>query len=612
MVVLVSLLATAAEPAAPPPGTTWRLDHIFATVEAFESARDAAAAKVPPLADCRGRLLSDAPTLLGCLQAQDAVRQEIGRLGAFASNHASADLRDDAWQGREAAVLQLWTDWSEATSWAEPEIVAAGTARVEQLLAQEPKLAPWAYPLRAVLRRGAHVLSPAEERLLALSTVVASAPSETYGTFASAELPWPTIELPGEKPTTLRQSEYSRLRVHPDPAVRKQVFDTFFGTLGKFESTIGELLATQVSTHWFHAQARGYPSCVEAALDRDFLPRSIYDTLVSETHATLPTLHRYFGIRARMLGIEELSYADLYVPIVASERKYTLEESQALTLAATRPLGKVYQGLLAEGYRGGWMDVYPGEGKRPGAYMDDSAYGVHPFLLLNHNDDWDSASTFAHEWGHAIHSQLTNQTQPFPTTGYATFLAEIASTFNEALLLDYMLDQAKTDEERLFFLGSALDNLRTTYYRQAMFGEYELAIHARVEGGEPLTGAELTAMYGALLREYHGSAQGVVRVDDVWAHEWEFIPHFYYDFYVWQYATSIAAASLLSERVLDKEKGAVDAYLDLLRAGASDDPHRLLLRAGVDMTSPEPYRAVAKRMDRIMDEIEAILARRGR
>lgn len=612
MLIWLPALTLAGEPAAPPSGTTWRLDHIFPTIEAFETARRSASEHIGPLAACKGKLTADAVTLQACLTAQDAVRAEVSRLASYAMNHVSVDTRDDAWAAREGAIQRLMTDYSAATSWVEPEIIAAGSPAIEALLTAEPGLAPWAYPLRSTLRKGSHVLSSDQERLLALSSATASAPSNTYQTFANAELPWPEIKLPDGTTATLRQSEYSRLRVHPDPAVRKQVFDAFFGSLAGYESTIGDLLGTQVATHWFYAQARNYPSCVEASVGGDFIPRSIYDTLIKETHATLPTLHRYFKLRQRMLGLPELTYADLYVPLVASDRVYPLEESKRLTMEAVKPLGKGYQSALSEGFSGGWMDVYPAQGKRSGAYMDDAAWGVHPFVLLNHNDDWDGASTLAHEWGHAMHSVYTNRTQPYATAGYSTFLAEIASTFNEALLIDLALKGAKTEDERLFYLGSALEGLRTTYYRQAMFGEYELLIHAQLERGESLTGAGLTETYAKLLREYHGSAGGVVRIDDVWTHEWEFIPHFYYDFYVWQYATSIAAASLLSERVLEKEKGAVEAYLELLSSGSSDDPHLLLKKAGVDMTSPDPYRAVAARMDRLMDEIEAILDKRAR
>jgi oligoendopeptidase F len=257
------------------------------------------------------------------------------------------------------------------------------------------------------------------------------------------------------------------------------------------------------------------------------------------------------------------------------------------------------------------MDAYPRPGKVSGAYMNGSVYDVHPFVLMNYNDDYESVSTLAHEWGHAMHSYLSNQEQPYPNARYSIFLAEIASTFNEALLLEHMLRQAKDDDERLFYLGNALEALRGTYFRQTMFAEFELAIHDRAEAGEALTGARLTEIYGDLLRRYHGHDQGVLEINDLYAIEWAYIPHFYYNFYVYQYATSLAASSLLAEEVLSGQPGAVERYLDLLRAGSSDYPTQLLEAAGVDMTTPEPYRAVATRMNAIMDQIEAILDRRG-
>lgn len=605
MLLLALSLASAAE-------THWRLDHIFPTVEAFEAARADAEKAIAELPSCRGKLGADAATLLGCLERQYGVAQQLGRLGSYTSNHSAADTRDDAWQAREATVTQLGAKYSEAISWFEPELEALGSEKLEALIKAEPRLQPYAYPLRNAIRHAAHVLGPDEERILALSSAIAYAPYDTYETFINAEIPWPEITLPDGSKATLRQSEYERLRRGQDRDARKLVFDSFFSTIADYSGTLGTLLGTQVTTHWYYAQARGYESSVEAALDVNFLPRSIYDTLVRETNQNLPTLHRYFALRARMLGVEKLGYHDLYVPLVKAEKTYTLEDSKKATLAACKPLGKVYTDPMAAAFEGGWMDVYPGEGKRSGAYMDDSAWGVHPFVLLNHNDDYVSASTFAHEWGHAMHSYFSMGAQPYATSNYSTFLAEIASTFNEALLLEYSLANAKTDEDRLFFLGNALESLRTTYFRQAMFAEFELAIHDQVEKGEPLTGGTITATYADIVRRYHGHDKGVVDVQDVWTHEWGFIPHFYYDFYVWQYATSLAASSLLADRVISKQKGSVDAYLGLLKAGGSDDPHLLLQRAGVDMTSPDPYRAVATRMEAIMDRIEVILKKQGR
>jgi oligoendopeptidase F len=355
------------------------------------------------------------------------------------------------------------------------------------------------------------------------------------------------------------------------------------------------------------ARIRGYDSALDAALSPDGLPTDIYETLVSQTRENLPTLHRYLKLRARMLGVDDLGYHDLYPPLVSRDETYDLNRSKEITLAACAPLGPDYTKPMAEAFEAGWMDVYPRAGKRSGAYMSSSAYDVHPYVLLNHNDDYESASTFAHEWGHAMHSHLANEAQEYPTADYATFTAEIASTFNEALLLDYMLKQAKDDDERLFYLGSALENLRGTYFRQAMFAEFELSMHKKVEAGEGLTGKVLSEMYLALVRDYHGHDQGITEVDESIALEWAYIPHFYYNFYVWQYATSLAASAKLSEPVLNGEDGSVETYLTLLRSGGSDEPHTLLLEAGVDLSSPDPYNALARRMDAIMDDIEAIL-----
>ncbi|MEQ1570471.1 MAG: oligoendopeptidase F [Myxococcota bacterium] len=591
---------------------SWRLEDIYPTVEAFDAAKTKVAGEFPKVAACEGKLGADAATLLGCLEAHYAVSLELSRLASYTSNHASADTRDDAWAEREGGVNLLRSEYAEVLSYFDPELLALGSERIEGFLKAEPRLAPYAYPLRSTLRQGEHVKSPAEERLLALATAVTYRPGETYTTFANAELPWPTLTLPDGSKTRLAQPDYSRLRSNPDPMVRKLVFDSFFGTLASYEATIGEMLGAQIASHWFLAQARGYPSCVEASLARDFVPRGVYDTLVAEANANLPTLHRYLKLRGKMLGIEQLTYADLYVPLVASDRKFDLAESERLALASAKPLGPAYVAAMQQGFAGGWIDVYPREGKVGGAYMSDEAYGTHPFVLLNHNDDYESASTLAHEFGHAMHSHLAMGHQPYATAGYSTFLAEIASTFNEALLLDHVLKGAKTDEEKLFFLGSALEQLRTTFFRQAMFAEYELAIHAQAERGEPVTGSTLTATYADIVRRYHGHDQGVVRVDDVWTHEWSFVPHFYYDFYVFQYATSLAASSLLAEDVLNKKKGAVDRYLGLLSAGGSDDPYVLLKGAGVDLASPEPYRAVVARMNAIMDQIEVIEAKRAK
>jgi oligoendopeptidase F len=606
MLVLLASLSLAADD-----GHTWHLEHIFTTEADYDKTRADAEKAVADLPKCKGTLGKDAKTLLGCLDELYGVAETLGKLHSYASNHSNADQGDDHWQQADGQIQLLQAKFSEASSWFDPELQEVGSEKIEGFLKSEPKLAIYAYPLRSTLRRKAHTLSAGEERLLALASTITDAPNDTYDVFTSSELPWPSFTTPDGKVVVLRQSAYTLLRQDPSPEVRKQVFDTFFTALGAYKGTMGSLMNAQMNAHWFQAQARHYPSSVEAALDGNFLPRTVYDTLVTQTEANLPTLYRYLKLRSKMLGIEKLKYSDLYVPLVAGKHEFSVDESERLAMLAAAPLGKDYVAAMDEGFKGGWIDAYPRDGKLSGAYMSDEAYGVHPFVLLNHNNDYEAATTLMHEFGHAMHSHLTMAHQPYPTANYPTFLAEIASTFHEALLVDYMIANAKTDDDKLYYLGTALEGLRTTYFRQAMFGEFELQMHEKVEHGEPLTGGVLTQMYADLVRRFYGQDQGIVQIDDSWTAEWQYIPHFYYDFYVYQYATSIAASSALEAKVMHKEKGAVDKYLSMLSAGGSDDPAVLLNAAGVDLTKPDAYVAIAQRMNDIMDQMEAILAKKG-
>jgi len=588
---------------------TWDLSHIFPTVEDWEAALPVAEKAIEAVAACEGTLAQGAEQLARCADTWSDAQHQLSLLHTYAAQHSDADTRDAEWQNRRARVGNLWTRLGAAGAWVEPELQAL-PAEVDTWL-QGEALATHRYPIQATRRRAEHTLSVEGERLMALTSAPRRLPFQTYRTLTAAEVPWPMITVDGEE-IRLQPSAFTQLRSHPDRAVRREVFDTFFGIYADYQGTVGSLLNTTVQGHWGVAQARGFDSSVEKALFDDFLPREIYDTLVAETRAARPTLHRYFALRGRMLAIDDLGYHDLYVPLVDSDMVFDLKTSKELTWKSAKPLGKPYVKALREGLDGRWMDVYPREGKVPGAYMTGGAYGVHPYVLLNHNDDWSSATTLAHEMGHAMHTWLAQGAQPYATADYATFIAEIASTFNENLLLDYMLDRAKTDEERLYYLGSRLETLRGTYFRQAMFAEYELMIHEAHEKGEPLTGATLTAAYGELLRDVHGHDEGVVTIADADTLEWAYVPHFHYDFYVFQYATSLAASSLLSQRVLDGEKGAVERYLTLLESGGNGDAHELLKTAGVDLSTPAPYRAIEQQMNDIMDEMERILDARER
>ncbi|TMH69985.1 MAG: oligoendopeptidase F family protein, partial [Betaproteobacteria bacterium] len=388
----------------------------------------------------------------------------------------------------------------------------------------------------------------------------------------------------------------------------------FWGKWKEFERTFGVTLHESLKKDTVYTRVRKYPDTLSRSLDRERLPPAVYQTLIAETNKGLPTLHRYFRLRARMLGLKEgeMRYYDIYPPLVASSLKYPLDQAKKMVLESVRPLGERYITAMANGFDNRWMDAYPRPRKQSGAHMAGSAYDVHPYVLMNYNDNYESVSTLAHEWGHAMHSYFSNAAQPFVNSDYATFVAEIASTFNEALLLEHALKSAKTDDERLLYLGSALENLRGTFFRQAMFAEFERDIHARVDKGESLSGKRLSEMYGEILRRYHGEREGVVKIDELYTVEWAYIPHFYYTFYVFQYATSIAASSLLADAVLKGEPSARERYLKLISAGGSDYPYELVKAAGVDLASPAPYQAAVARMNRVMDEIEAIEARRNR
>ena len=389
------------------------------------------------------------------------------------------------------------------------------------------------------------------------------------------------------------------------------MFDAFWKKWSEYQQTLGAALDAQMRQDFFYAKVRSYPSCLAAALDAGNVPPEVFHMLVKSANDNLGTLHRYLKLRKRIMGVDELHYYDAYTPLVAAtDREIPIADGEAMVLDAVAKLGPEYVAAVKGGFDGRWMDVFPREGKQSGAYSNGAAYDVHPYVLMNYNDDYESVSTVAHEFGHAMHSYLANAAQPYPTADYGIFVAEVASTFNEGLLLDKVLKEAKTDDERLYYLGTALENLRTTFFRQTMFAEFELEMHELVEKGESLSGERLTQMYKELVRRYYGHDEKVMIVDDAYAVEWAYIPHFYYDFYVYQYATSLAASSLLVNDVLAGKEGARDRYLGMLKAGGSQFPYDLLKGAGVDLATPAPYEALIARMNGIMDQIEAILDRR--
>ena len=596
------------DPVGPEP-IVWDLSEMFPTDEVWSAEKERLEREVDGLSRYQGTLGESAAALRTALDAISASDKELARLYVYAFLKADEDRRVAEHQERRSVAASLLSEFGEATSFVSPELLGVGSETVERYIAEDPGLAKHAFNLRNILRQEPHTLSSEAEQIIAATGPVVQGPERIYAMLSSSDLPFPTVTLSGGEEVRLNQAAYSLHRASQNRDDRKRVFDSFWKSWKGYEATLGQTLDTQVKAHVFRAKVRKYDSALHAALSGPNIPVDVYRTLIASTHRHLPSLHRYFRLRERMLGVDDLAYYDIYPPLVASDRTFSLDESKQLALASAAPLGAAYVDVLREGLSGNWMHVYPQEGKASGAYMYGAVYDVHPYLLLNYNGVYDDVSTFVHEWGHAIHTLLSQTHNPYETAGYATFTAEIASTTNEVLLQEHMLSKDISDQERLYYLGTALEAVRGTFFRQTMFAEFELKIHELVEAGEALSGARMTELYEQLVRQYHGSDEGVLTYDPAYAVEWAFIPHFYRNFYVFQYATSIAGGTMFAERFLDGDDQARDDYLAVLSAGGSRHAYELLQEYGIDLATDAPYDALIARMDRVMDEIERILDR---
>jgi len=586
----------------------WNLADLYPTDNDWRNAKDTLKVSLPKISQYTGTLGTSAEQLYQCLNLVSQISKELERLYTYASMGLDQDTRVQTYLGMQQEMTQIFAEFSARASFIEPEILRIEPASIEQFLKQKSELGVYKHYLYDILRRKAHTGTEGEERIIAEAGLMADAPETIYSIFANADFPYPDVTLSDGSTVKLDNSGYTIHRASPNRADRQKVFETFFGKLDEFHRTYGTQLNAQVKKDLFYRNARKYSSCLESALDANNIPPQVYQTLIENVDKNLPTFHRYLKLRQRMLGVDQLHYYDLYAPLVKDvDLKYTYEEGQKLILDALKPLGKHYLEVAQKAFNERWIDVYPTEGKRSGAYSNGSAYDVHPYILLNYNGKYDDVSTIAHELGHTMHSYLSNTTQPYPLAQYPIFVAEVASTFNEALLIEQMLKTIKDDNVRLSLLGSYLENIKGTVFRQTQFAEFELKIHEMVERGEPLTGEVLNKLYLDITRKYYGHDQGICVVDDEIKAEWMFIPHFYYNFYVYQYATAFTASAALSERTLAGDKQSTERYLTFLSSGGSDYPIELLKKAGVDMTTPEPFELTMQKMNRVIDEMEAIL-----
>jgi oligoendopeptidase F len=587
----------------------WNLAEIYPDDQAWRAAKDKLVAEVPNVRPFKGTLASSAQKLADALELGSRISKDFSRIAVYAGMMSDQDTRVSTYQGMQQEVSQIGANIGTDLAFVEPEILKIDPATIDKFIASEPRLKVYTLYLHDILRRRDHTLSDPEERILASASVVAGGPSNIFGILSDADFPYPTVTLSDGKSVKLDSAGFSLYRTVPNRGDREKVMSTFFGSLGNFRGTFGATLNGQVQSDEFYAKTRNYKSALESSLDAANIPTSVYIRLIDGVNRNLPTFHRYLALRKRMMGLSELHYYDLYAPLVSSvDLTYTADQAEQHVMAALKPLGDEYATGAKRAFTERWIDLYPTPGKRSGAYSNGGAYDVHPYMLLNYNGKYNDVSTVAHELGHTMQSYFSNKTQPYPLAGYPIFVAEVASTFNEALLIDHMLETITDDNTKLSLLGNYLEGIKGTVFRQTQFAEFELRTHEMAEKGEPLTGDALSKLYADITKKYYGHDKGICIVDDYIQHEWAFVPHFYRNFYVFQYATSFTASSALSEKVLAGDPAATSRYLAFLGAGGSKYPIDLLKDAGVDMTTDEPLELTMRKMNRVMDEMEKILA----
>lgn len=581
----------------------WAIQDLFTTDDDWRAALAKAKEFLPRITAYRGRLAESGAVLLSFFRLDDEINLAFDALVHYAQRRSDEDTRVAAYQEMVSQVTRFAVEIQSAAAFETPELLAISDEDMNRLYAEAPELELYRLNIDRIRRRREHVLSDKEEAILAAAGEMAASPDDIYSMLNDADLKFPdAVDKDGNKhPVT--HGTFIPLMQSYDRVLRKSAFDSLYSVYGQFRNTSAATLSAQLKQLLFFANVRKYPSTLDAALDDNEVPTEIYRNLIDAVHRSFAPMYRYVALRKKLLGVDELHMYDLYVPVVDGvEMKFTFEEAKEIALKALAPLGEDYLNLLREGFANGWIDVYENEGKRSGAYSAGAR--VHPYVLLNFKGTLDDVFTLVHEMGHSIHSYLSNKTQPTAYQDYVIFVAEVASTCNEALLMEYLLSVTTDKKERAYLINHFLEQFRGTLYRQTMFAEFELAANEMTQRGEGTTAEALCAMYKKLNEQYFGPE---MNVDEEISLEWARIPHFYYDYYVYQYATGYAAAIALSRRILREGEAAVKDYLGFLSGGCSADPITLLRGAGVDMASPKPIEDATKLFDEMISEMEKIL-----
>ena len=580
----------------------WAIEDLYASDDLWERELATIAADREYLAAFDGKLGSDGQTLFAYLERMEQVNVKAERLGNYCMRRADEDTRNPVYQAMSGKFMSVMVELGAACSFDTPQIMAISEQTLDGFYSACPALERYRRYLTNLRRRRAHTLSAAEEKLLAAAGEMAQAPDTIYGALTDADMKFPDAVDAEGNPHPLTQGTFVSLEESPDRVLRRSAYEALYDTLSDYSNTAAAILNAQNKQLKFFADARKYGSALEASLDATNVPVAVYDNLIEAVHQNLDKMHRYVSLRKRLLGVDELHFYDVYTPLLPGvDKRIPYDQAKKTVYDALYPLGEDYRAILKEGLENRWVDVYQNVGKRSGAYSAGAA--VHPYVLLNYTGTLDSQFTLAHEMGHALHSYLSNQHQNPIDADYVIFVAEVASTCNEALLMEYLLGKTTDKQERAYLINHFLEQFKGTIYRQTMFAEFERSIGRMTAQGQTLTAEVLSGEYKRLNELYFGPD---MVVDDRIAVEWARIPHFYYNYYVFQYATGYSAAIALSRRILKEGEPAVKDYLNFLSGGCSRSPIDLLKGAGVDMTSPEPVNQALQLFGQLLDEMEAL------
>ncbi len=582
---------------------TWATEDLFASDELWNESLEAAKDIPASIQKFCGHLGESAETLFNYLKLGDDVTIKIERLGNYAMRKSDEDTGNSFYNAMKGRLMSLYVKIASADAFSTPEIISIEDEKLASFMSEKPELAVYSRKLEKIRRRKAHTLSDAEERILALSGQVTAAPGEIGSAFRNADIRFPDITDADGNVLKVTQGSFVPLLENSDVNVRKAAFESLYHTFEGYKNTTAAFLDAQVKGLIFNAQARKYESTLHAALDETEVPVSVYNNLIEAVHSNLHYLHKYVELRKKLMGVDELHMYDLYTPIVGdADKEIPYEEAKQIIIKALAPLGDEYIDILKEGFNNRWIDVYENEGKRGGAYS--SCGDPHPYVLLNQKDTLDSMFTIAHEMGHSLHTYYSIKNQPVCNSGYVIFVAEVASTCNEVLLVKYLLNNTSDKRERAYLINHFLESFRGTLYRQTMFAEFELYMNQLAETGASLTADALCDKYYEMNKQYFGDA---IVVDKEIAQEWARIPHFFYNFYVFQYATGFSAACAIANRILEEGAPAVADYKKFLSAGGSTDPISILKMAGVDMTTAAPVNEALKLFGELLDEMEELM-----